>query len=93
MPSQMHKARTRDLYTEVEKKLIEICGWDSKACKFKMRKGRPKDAPDFVCTSSVDADKVVRAAACLHQLSKFEFTGGVTTVCVVASHWVALRSA
>lgn len=56
---QMYKARSRDLYADVNAKLSEMCSWDAGACKFKARAGRPRDAPSFICTSAEDADKVV----------------------------------
>jgi hypothetical protein len=36
-----------------------VCSWDAGACKFKAREGRPRDAPNFICTGAEDADKVV----------------------------------
>ena len=60
----MYKARTRDLYADVNTKLSEVGGWDTRAHKFKTREGRSQGTPDVICTSAEVADKVVRATFC-----------------------------
>ena len=62
VPLQMYKARTRDLYADVNTKLSEMCGWDTHERKFKPREGKPQDTPGVICTSPEVADKVVRAS-------------------------------
>ena len=70
VPSQMYKARIRDLYADVNTKLSEMCGWDTRAHKLKTREGRSQGTPDVICTSAEVADKVVRATFCANICSE-----------------------